>query len=35
MNAGNFLPKPNRNIILAIMDKIVDKYCNCNLENWT
>lgn len=35
MSAGNFFQKRNRNIILILMDKMVDKYCSCNFENWT
>jgi hypothetical protein len=31
----NFLPKPNRKIIIMIMDKIVDKFCAGDLENWS
>ena len=34
MTAQSFLPKPNRYIILMILDKIVDKYINKNIENW-
>ena len=34
VSAQTFFPKPNRNIILMIMDKMVDKYCNSNFENW-
>ena len=34
MSAGNFFQKRNRNIILILMDKIVDKYCSCNFEVW-
>jgi len=34
LSTQNFFPKPNRHIILLIMDKIVDKFCDGNFENW-
>ena len=33
--AQNTFPKEKKKIVMSLMEKIVDKFCNCNFENWT